>query len=74
MMPHMHLVQQLDGSILNYGDHPCSAFMRQKCSHIRRWTMILPNEKTKTRIDQLKNFGHVDETHVVAPGINGKMS
>ena len=28
----------------------------------------------KTRIDQLKNFGHVGEVTVVAPGINGKMS
>ena len=26
------------------------------------------------RIDQLKNFGHVGELTVVAPGINGKMS
>ncbi|MGA1372568.1 MAG: DegT/DnrJ/EryC1/StrS family aminotransferase, partial [Pseudomonadales bacterium] len=26
------------------------------------------------RIDQLKNFGYVDETTVGAPGINGKMS
>jgi dTDP-4-amino-4,6-dideoxygalactose transaminase len=26
------------------------------------------------RIDQLKNFGHVGEVTVVAPGINGKMS
>ena len=29
--------------------------------------------KTKLRIDQLKNFGFVDEVTVVAPGINGKM-
>jgi dTDP-4-amino-4,6-dideoxygalactose transaminase len=36
--------------------------------------IISPDEKTKTRIDQLKNFGHVGETNVVAPGINGKMS
>jgi dTDP-4-amino-4,6-dideoxygalactose transaminase len=26
------------------------------------------------RIDQLKNFGHVGELNVIAPGINGKMS
>jgi dTDP-4-amino-4,6-dideoxygalactose transaminase len=36
--------------------------------------IISPDEKTKIRIDQLKNFGHVGETNVVAPGINGKMS
>ena len=36
--------------------------------------IICPDAKTKQRIDQLKNFGFVDETTVVAPGINGKMS
>jgi dTDP-4-amino-4,6-dideoxygalactose transaminase len=36
--------------------------------------IICPDAKTKLRIDQLKNFGFVDETTVVAPGINGKMS
>ncbi len=30
--------------------------------------------KQKKRIDQLKNFGFVDEVTVVASGINGKMS
>ena len=36
--------------------------------------IVCPDEKTKSRIDRLKNFGYVDETTVVAPGINGKMS
>jgi dTDP-4-amino-4,6-dideoxygalactose transaminase len=36
--------------------------------------IICPDAKTKQRIDHLKNFGFVDETTVVAPGINGKMS
>jgi len=36
--------------------------------------IICPDAKTKNRIDQLKNFGFVDEVTVVAPGINGKMS
>jgi dTDP-4-amino-4,6-dideoxygalactose transaminase len=36
--------------------------------------IISPDAKTKQRIDHLKNFGFVDETTVVAPGINGKMS
>ncbi|CDS55280.1 Aminotransferase, DegT/DnrJ/EryC1/StrS family [Polaromonas sp. CG9_12] len=36
--------------------------------------IVCPDAKTKLRIDQLKNFGFVDETTVVAPGINGKMS
>ena len=36
--------------------------------------IVCPDAKTKQRIDHLKNFGIVDETTVVAPGINGKMS
>jgi len=36
--------------------------------------IICPDIKTKVRIDRLKNFGHVGEVTVVAPGINGKMS
>ena len=36
--------------------------------------IICPDAKTKQRIDHLKNFGIVDETTVVAPGINGKMN
>jgi dTDP-4-amino-4,6-dideoxygalactose transaminase len=31
------------------------------------------DEKTKKRIDYLKNFGFAGETEVVAPGINSKM-
>jgi dTDP-4-amino-4,6-dideoxygalactose transaminase len=36
--------------------------------------IVCPDEKTKQRIDHLKNFGFVNEVTVVAPGINGKMS
>lgn len=31
------------------------------------------DEKTKKRIDYLKNFGFAGETEVVGPGINSKM-
>jgi dTDP-4-amino-4,6-dideoxygalactose transaminase len=34
---------------------------------------VVHDEKTKKRIDNLKNFGITDEVTVVAPGINGKM-
>ena len=72
---HAFGVQQLDGSILNYGDLSVLSFHATKVFNtFEGGAIICPNEKTKTRIDQLKNFGHVDETHVVAPGINGKMS
>ena len=36
--------------------------------------IVCPDAKTKARIDHLKNFGFDNETSVVAPGINGKMS
>lgn len=72
---HAFGVQQMDGSILNYGDLSVLSFHATKVFNtFEGGAIICPNEKTKTRIDQLKNFGHVDETHVVAPGINGKMS
>ena len=35
--------------------------------------LICHDEKTKKRIDYLKNFGFAGETTVIAPGINGKM-
>jgi dTDP-4-amino-4,6-dideoxygalactose transaminase len=35
--------------------------------------IICHDAQTKRRIDQLKNFGFVDETAVVESGINGKM-
>ena len=36
--------------------------------------VICNDEKTKKRIDFLKNFGFANEVTVVAPGINGKMN
>jgi dTDP-4-amino-4,6-dideoxygalactose transaminase len=36
--------------------------------------IVCPDARTKQRIDHLKNFGFVNETTVVATGINGKMS
>jgi dTDP-4-amino-4,6-dideoxygalactose transaminase len=36
--------------------------------------IVSPDLQTKCHIDQLKNFGFVDEVTVVTPGINGKMS
>ncbi len=36
--------------------------------------IICPDDKSKQHIDHLKNFGFVNETTVVATGINGKMN
>ncbi|MDP3168459.1 MAG: DegT/DnrJ/EryC1/StrS family aminotransferase [Hydrogenophaga sp.] len=64
-----------DGSILNYGDLSVLSFHATKVFNtFEGGAIVSPDAKTKLRIDQLKNFGFVDEVTVVAPGINGKMS
>ena len=63
------------GSVLNHGDLSVLSFHATKVFNtFEGGAIICPDGKTKQRIDQLKNFGFVDETTVVAPGINGKMS
>lgn len=63
------------GSILNHGDLSVLSFHATKVFNtFEGGAIVCPDLKTKTRIDQLKNFGHVGEVTVVAPGINGKMS
>lgn len=63
------------GSVLNHGDLSVLSFHATKVfSTFEGGAIICPDAKTKHRIDHLKNFGFVDETTVVAPGINGKMS
>lgn len=61
-------------SILNAGDISTLSFHATKVFNtIEGGAMIMHNEKTKKRIDDLKNFGFHDEVTVVAPGINSKM-
>jgi dTDP-4-amino-4,6-dideoxygalactose transaminase len=63
------------GSVLNHGDLSVLSFHATKVFNtFEGGAIISPDAKTKQRIDHLKNFGFVDETTVVAPGINGKMS
>ena len=72
---HAFGVQCHDGSVLNHGDLSVLSFHATKVFNtFEGGAIISPDMKTKTRIDQLKNFGHVGEVTVVAPGINGKMS
>ena len=72
---HTFGVEDSGGSILRHGDLSCISFHATKVFNtFEGGAIICKDEKTKTRIDQLKNFGHVGETTVVAPGINGKMS
>jgi dTDP-4-amino-4,6-dideoxygalactose transaminase len=72
---HSFGVQDASGSILRHGDLSVLSFHATKVFNtFEGGAIICPDAKTKLRIDQLKNFGFVDETTVVAPGINGKMS
>ncbi len=72
---HAFGVQCHCGSVLNHGDLSVLSFHATKVFNtFEGGAIISPDAKTKLRIDRLKNFGYVDETTVVAPGINGKMS
>jgi dTDP-4-amino-4,6-dideoxygalactose transaminase len=63
------------GSVLNHGDLSVLSFHATKVFNtFEGGAIVCPDEKTKQRIDHLKNFGFVDEVTVVAPGINGKMN
>lgn len=72
---HAFGVEDSGGSILRHGDLSVLSFHATKVFNtFEGGAIICPDAKTKKRIDQLKNFGFVDEVTVVAPGINGKMS
>jgi dTDP-4-amino-4,6-dideoxygalactose transaminase len=72
---HAFGVEDQGGSILRHGDLSVLSFHATKVFNtFEGGAIICPDAKTKIRIDQLKNFGHVGETTVVAPGINGKMN
>jgi dTDP-4-amino-4,6-dideoxygalactose transaminase len=72
---HAFGVKNQDGGILNHGDLSVLSFHATKVFNtFEGGAIICPDEKTKRRIDHLKNFGFVDEVTVVAAGINGKMS
>ena len=73
---HAFGVQDKNSSgILNHGDLSVLSFHATKVFNtFEGGAIVCPDEKTKRRIDHLKNFGFVDEITVVAAGINGKMS
>ncbi|HBE9153917.1 TPA: DegT/DnrJ/EryC1/StrS family aminotransferase [Serratia fonticola] len=72
---HAFGVTDKGGSILRHGDLSAISFHATKVFNtFEGGAIICPDKKTKARINNLKNFGIVDETTVVAPGINGKMS
>lgn len=61
--------------VLNFGDLSVMSFHATKVFNtFEGGAIISHDENMKKRIDLLKNFGFADETTVVAPGINAKMS
>jgi len=62
-------------SILNYGDLSVLSFHGTKTfTTFEGGAIVCNDEKTKDRIDKLKNFGFAGETKVIECGVNGKMN
>lgn len=71
---HAFGVEQDGISLMNFGDMSTLSFHATKVYNtVEGGALIMHDEKTKKRIDYLKNFGFAGETEVVAPGINSKM-
>ena len=72
---HAFGVKKNNSSILNFGDLSILSFHATKVFNtIEGGAIVCHDEKTKIKIDYLKNFGFEDEITVVAPGINAKMN
>lgn len=67
---------QFEGqSLLNHGDLSILSFHATKVYNTMEGGAIISHDlESKTHIDHLKNFGFVNETTVVAHGINSKMN
>lgn len=62
-------------SVLQHGDMSILSFHATKVFNtFEGGAIVCQDERTKQRIDYLKNFGFANETTVIATGINGKMS
>lgn len=72
---HAFGVQDKGGSILRHGNLSVLSLHATKVFNtFEGGAIISPDAETKLHIDQLRNFGFVDEVTVVTCGINGKMS
>lgn len=72
---HAFGVKIQDRSILEFGDLSILSFHATKIFNtFEGGAIICHDEKTKRRIDYLKNHGFADELTVVMPGINSKMN
>lgn len=71
---HAFGVQCHCGSLLQHGDLSVLSFHATKVFNtFEGGAIICKDTKTKQHIDNLKNFGFVSETKVVASGVNAKM-
>lgn len=72
---HAFGVKYKQQSLLIHGDLSVLSFHATKVFNtFEGGAIVCPDDKTKKRIDYLKNFGFADEVTVTASGINGKMS
>lgn len=72
---HAFGVHDAGGSVLRHGDLSVLSLHATKVFNtIEGGAIISPDAETKQHIDQLRNFGFIDEVTVVSCGINGKMS
>jgi dTDP-4-amino-4,6-dideoxygalactose transaminase len=72
---HAFGVQDQKGSILEYGDLSVVSFHATKVFNtFEGGAVITRSTELKEKIDQIKNFGFINETTVSSIGINGKMS
>jgi dTDP-4-amino-4,6-dideoxygalactose transaminase len=72
---HAFGVKIKDNSVLNFGHLSVMSFHATKVFNtFEGGAIVCHDEASKKRIDNLKNFGFVDETIVVTPGINAKMN
>lgn len=72
---HTFGVKIKNNSVLNFGDLSVMSFHATKVYNtFEGGAIVCHDEAVKKRIDNLKNFGFVNETTVVIPGINAKMN
>jgi dTDP-4-amino-4,6-dideoxygalactose transaminase len=72
---HAFGVKMNGNSVLQFGDLSVLSFHATKVFNtFEGGAIVCHDEVTKRRIDNLKNFGFLNETTVVIPGINAKMN
>jgi dTDP-4-amino-4,6-dideoxygalactose transaminase len=72
---HAFGVKNSKGNILKYGDFSILSFHATKVFNtFEGGAIVSPSAEVKKKIDNLRNFGFVDEVSVTDCGINGKMS